>query len=85
MNIIKEYPKERKDRKLIELACACAQLNGAQEKLIENHRAFQALREDDEDLQEADTWLNESQALVEELICRTVDYGEVKLHSGEMV
>ena len=27
----------------------------------------------------------ESQALVEELICRTVDYGEVKLHSGEMV
>ena len=26
-----------------------------------------------------------SQALVEELICRTVDYGEVKLHSGEMV
>ena len=53
--------------------------------MIENHRAFQALREDDEDLQEADTWLNESQALVEELICRTVDYGEVKLHSGEMV
>ena len=27
----------------------------------------------------------ESQALVEELICRTVDYGEVKSHSGEMV
>ena len=27
----------------------------------------------------------ESQALAEELICRTVDYVEVKLHSGEMV
>ena len=53
--------------------------------MIENQRAFQALCEDDEDLQAADTWLNESQALVEELICRTVDYGEVKLHSGEMV
>ena len=59
------------------------------EQLIEkfNHREFQALCEDDEDLQEADTRLLESQALVDELICRTVhvDYGEVKLHSGEMV
>ena len=27
----------------------------------------------------------ESQALAEELICRTVDYVEVKLHSGDMV
>ena len=53
--------------------------------MIENQRAFQALCEDDEDLQAADTWLNESQALVEELICRTVDYGEVNLHFGEMV
>ena len=83
MNIIKEYLKERKDRKLIELACT--QLNRAWEQLIENHREFQALCDDDEELQEADTWLLESQALVEELICRTVDYGEVKLHSGEMV
>ena len=41
--------------------------------------------DDDEELQEADTGLLESQALFEELICRTVDYGEVKLHSGEMV
>ena len=53
--------------------------------MIENHREFQALCEDNEDLQEADTWLLESQAPVEELICRTVDYLEVKLHSGEMV
>ena len=83
MNIIKEYLKERKDRKLIELACT--QLNRAWEQLIENHREFQGLCDDDEELQEADTWLLESQALVEELICRTVDYGEVKLHSGEMV
>ena len=83
MNIIKEHLKERKDRKLVELACT--QLDRAWEQLIENHRAFQTLCDDDEDLQEADTWLNESQALVEELICRTVDYGEVKLHSGEIV
>ena len=83
MNIIKEYLKERKDRKLLELACT--QLDRAWEQLIENHRAFQALCDDDQDLQEAYTWLNESQALVEELICRTVDYGEVKLHFGEMV
>ena len=81
MNIIKEYLKERKDRKLIELACT--QLNRTWEQLIENRREFQALCEDDEDLQEADTWLLESQALVEEMICRTVDYkyGEVELNS----
>ena len=83
MNIIKEYLKEWKDRKLIELACT--QLNQAWEQLIENHREFQALCEDNKDLQEADTWLLESQALVEELICRSVDYGEVKFCSGEMV
>ena len=86
--ILKEEP-ERTERpyKLIELACA--QLNRAWEQLIEkfNHREFQALCEDDEDLHEADTRLLESQALVDELICRTVhvDYSEVKLHSGEMV
>ena len=54
--------KELKDRKLIELACT--QLDRAWEQLIENHRAFQALCKGDEDLQEADTWLNESQAVV---------------------
>ena len=83
MNIIKEYLKEQKDRKLIELACT--QLNQAWEQLIKNHREFQVLCEDDEDLQEADTWLLESHTPFEELICRTVDYGEVKLHSGKMV
>ena len=83
MNIIKEYLKERKDRKLIELACT--QLNRSWAQLIENHREFQTLCEEDEDLQEADTWLLESQALVEELICKVFDFGEVKLHSGEMV
>ena len=83
MNIIKEYLKERKDHKLIKLECT--QLDRAWEQLIENHRAFPALCEGNEDLQEEDTWLNGSQALVGELSCRTVDYGEVKLHSGEMV
>ena len=43
MNIIKEYLKERKDRKL-----ACTQLNRAWDQLIENHREFQALCDDDE-------------------------------------
>lgn len=48
--------------------------------MIENHGEFQALCVDDEKLHQADTWLLESQALVEELICRTVEYGEVKTH-----
>ena len=41
--------------------------------MIENQGEFQALCDDDEELQEADTWLLESQALVEELICRIVE------------
>ena len=53
MNIIKEYLKERKDRKLINLACT--QLNRVWEQLIENHKEFQALCEEDEDLQETNT------------------------------
>ena len=53
MNIIKEYLKERKDRKLINLACT--QLNRVWEQLIENHKEFQALCEEHEDLQEANT------------------------------
>ncbi|KAK2550175.1 hypothetical protein P5673_029210 [Acropora cervicornis] len=77
MNIIKEYLIERKDCKLINLACT--QLNRVWEQLIENHKEFQALCKEDEDLQEADT------ALAEELNCGTVYYGEVELHSGEMV
>jgi len=35
----------------------------------------------DEELQNADTWLLESQAVVEELICRVVDYQEAKIDS----
>ena len=53
MNIIKEYLKEGKDLKLINLACT--QLNRVWEQLIENHKKSQALCEEDEDLQEADT------------------------------
>ena len=53
MNIIKEYLKERKDRKLVNLACT--QLNRVWEQLIETHKEFQALCEEDEDLQEANT------------------------------
>ena len=79
MNILKEYLKERKDHKLIELACT--QLNRAWDQLIENHGEFQALCDDDEELHEADTWLLEFQALVEELIW----YGEVKKHSSGTV
>ena len=53
MNIIKEYLKERKDRKLIELACT--QLNRVWNQLIENHGEFQSLCDNDEELHEADT------------------------------
>lgn len=80
MNIVKEYLKERKDRKLIGLVCT--QLNRAWDQLIENHGELQALCDDDEEMHEADTWLLESQALVEELICRTVEYDKVKTYSS---
>ena len=53
--------------------------------MIQNHGEFQALCGNDEELQEADTWLLESQALVEELNCKTVEYGEVKTHTSETV
>ena len=53
MNIVKEYLKERKDRKLIELACT--QLNRVWNQLIKNHGEFQALCDNDEELHEADT------------------------------
>ena len=79
INIIKEYLKEQKDYKLIELACT--QLNRTWDQLIENHGEFQAVCYVDEELQEADTWLLESQAFDEELICRTVEYREVKTHT----
>lgn len=69
MKIIREYQTERKDRKLIELACT--QLNRPSDQLIDNHGEFQALCDDHEELQEAGTWLLESQELVKELMCRT--------------
>ena len=49
--------------------------------MIENHGEFQAVCCVDEELQEADTRVLESQAFVEELICRTVEYREVKTHT----
>ena len=67
INTIDKYLKERKNRKLIELALA--RLNRAWEQLIENHKELQSLCSDDKELQDEDTWLPESQATVEELIC----------------
>ena len=48
MKIIREYQTERKDRKLIELACT--QLNRPSDQLIDNHGEFQALCDDHEEL-----------------------------------
>ena len=79
INIIDEYLKSRKSRKLIELAVT--QLNRAWEQLIENHKEFQTLCSCDKELQDADTWLIESQALVEDVICRTFEYQELKIGS----
>ena len=80
INAIDEYLKERKNRKLIELALT--QLNRTWEQLIENRKEFQSLCSDDKELQDADTWLLESQAIVEELICRTVECQEDKIVNG---
>ena len=52
------------------------------EQLIENHKEFQSLCSDDKELEYADTWLLESQAIVEELICRTVEYEKDKIVHG---
>ena len=82
MKIIREYQTERKDRKLIELACT--QLNRPSDQLIDNHGEFQALCDDHEELKEAGTWLLESQELVKELMCRTVEYSEVKTRTSGM-
>ena len=79
INTIDEYLKSRKSRKLIELAVT--QLNRAWEQLIENHKEFQTMCSDDKELQDADTWLIESQAVVEEVICRTFEYQERKVDS----
>ena len=79
INIIDEYLKSRKSRKLIELAVT--QLNRAWEQLIENHKEFQTMCSCDKELQDEDTWLIESQAVVEEVICRTFEYQELKIDS----
>ena len=80
INTIDKYLNERKNRKLIELALT--QLNRAWKRLIENHKEFQSLCSDDKELQVADTLLLESQATVEQLICRTVEYQEEKIVNG---
>lgn len=83
VNTINEYLEAGKNRKLIELALT--QLNRAWEQLIENHKEFETLCSDDKELQDADTWLLESQAVVEELVCKTVEYQEAKMASGGSV
>lgn len=83
VNTINEYLEAGKNRKLIELALT--QLNRAWEQLIKNHKEFETLCSDDKELQDADTWLLESQAVVEELVCKTVEYQEAKMASGGSV
>ena len=63
---------------------SCTQLNRPSDQLIANHGEFQALCDDHDELQEAGTWLLESQELVKELMCRTVEYGEVKTRTSGM-
>ena len=58
INITENYIEGRKNRKLIELALT--QLNRAWGQLIENHKEFETLCNNDEKLQNADTWLLES-------------------------
>ena len=79
INNIDEYQKSRKSRKLTELAVT--QLNRAWEYLIENHKEFQTMCSCDKELQDAYTWLIESQAVVEEVICRNFEYQELKIDS----
>ena len=40
------------------------------------------MRSCDKELQDADTWLIESQTVVEEFICRTFEYQELKIDSS---
>ena len=80
INIIDEYLTSRKSRKLIELAVT--QLNRAWEQSIGNHKGFQTMCSCHKELQDADTWLIESQTVVEEVICRTFEYQELKIDSG---
>ena len=81
INNIDEYQKSRKSRKLTELAVT--QLNRAWEYLIENHKEFQTMCSWDKELQDAYTWLIESQAVVKEVICRNFEYQELKIDSDD--
>lgn len=51
---IEKYIEGRKNRKMIELVLA--QLNRAWDQFIENHKEFETLFSNDEQLQGADTW-----------------------------
>lgn len=64
------------------IALSLSQLNRAWDQLIENHKEFETLCSNDKELQNADTWLLESQTVVEELICRAVDYQEDEIDNG---
>ena len=83
INIIDKYLKLRKSCKLIELGIT--QLNTAWEQLIENPKEFQTVCSCDKEVQDVATCLIESQALVEEVICRTFEYQELKIDSDGSV
>lgn len=78
-NTIDGYLKSRKSRKLITLVVT--QLNRAWELLI----IIKTMCSYDKELQDADTWLIESQAVAEEVssICRTFEYQKLKIDSDE--
>ena len=50
--------------------------------MTENLGQFQALCTDDIQPKEADTWLLESQAVVDEIVCRAVECEEDRIESG---
>ena len=50
--------------------------------MTENHGQFQAYCTDDIQPKEADTWLLESQAVVDEIVCRAVECEEDRIESG---
>ena len=50
--------------------------------MTENHGQLQALCTDDIQPKEADTWLLESQAVVDEIVCRAVECEEDRIESG---
>ena len=68
------------NRRSIELACT--RLRREKEQVTENLGQFQALCTDDIQPKEADTWLLESQAVVDEIVCRAVECEEDRIESG---